>query len=118
MKYTGLRGFYARARNFIQFRAKTDKIYLLFFQKKKKSEGFVCYTDYINLIKKGGNNVKITLDLDTCEIIVPKNFFKNIEKENDIIKKAKGEPVPPVERLKNAFNTAISDTDKYLHVKG
>jgi len=96
----------------------TKFIYYFSKKKKKKSEGFVCYTDYINLIKKGGNNVKITLDLDTCEIIVPKNFFKNIEKENDIIKKAKGEPVPPVERLKNAFNTAISDTDKYLHVKG
>jgi len=100
------------------FAPKPTKFIYYFSKKKKKSEGFVCYTDYINLIKKGGNNVKITLDLDTCEIIVPKNFFKNIEKENDIIKKAKGEPVPPVERLKNAFNTAISDTDKYLHVKG
>lgn len=100
------------------FAPKTDKIYLLFFQKKKKARVLYAILTTPIYIKKGGNNVKITLDLDTCEIVVPKNFFKNIEKENDIIKKNHGTPVSPVDRIKNSFNTAIEDTDKYLHVKG
>lgn len=61
--------------------------------------------------------MKITLDLDTCEITVPKNFFINIEKENDIITSHGGKAATPIERIKKAFNTAIEKTDKYLHVK-
>lgn len=61
--------------------------------------------------------MKITLDLETCEITVPKNFFTNIEKENDIITNHGGTAVKPVDRIKKAFNIAIEDTDKYLHVK-
>ena len=61
--------------------------------------------------------MKITLDLETCEITVPKNFFINIEKENDIITSHGGTAVKPVDRIKRAFNTAIEETDKYLHVK-
>ncbi len=61
--------------------------------------------------------MKITLDLDTCEIVVPKNFFKNIDKENDIIIKANGTPIAPVDRIKKAFETAIGNTDKYLKTK-
>lgn len=61
--------------------------------------------------------MKITLDLETCEIIVPKNFFAKIDKENEIIKRHNGEAVSPVDRIKKAFNTAIEDTDKYLHTK-
>lgn len=61
--------------------------------------------------------MKITLDLETNEIIVPKNFFTKIEKENDIIVKAHGNPIAPVDRIKNAFAEAMSNTDKYLHTK-
>ena len=61
--------------------------------------------------------MKITLDLETKDITVPKNFFKIIEKENDVIKAYNGEPVSPVDRIKNAFNEAMADTDRHLHVK-
>ena len=61
--------------------------------------------------------MKITLDLETCEITVPKNFFEKIEKENEVITKHGGTAVKPVERIKNAFNTAMDNTDKYLHTK-
>jgi hypothetical protein len=61
--------------------------------------------------------MKITLDLDTCEIVVPKNFFEKIEKENELIAKHEGTPVKPIDRIKKAFNTAMENTDKYLHTK-
>jgi hypothetical protein len=61
--------------------------------------------------------MKITLDLETSEIIVPKNFFTKIDKENEVIAKHGGTPVKPVDRIKAAFEKAVSDTDKYLHVK-
>ena len=61
--------------------------------------------------------MKITLDLETCEIIVPKNFFAKVEKENEIIVKHNGEAVSATERIKKAFETAMSNTDKYLRTK-
>lgn len=61
--------------------------------------------------------MKITLDLDTNEIIVPKNFFKNIDKQNELIVKMGGAKISGVELIKKSFETAMSDTDKYLHVK-
>ena len=61
--------------------------------------------------------MKITLDLDTNVITVPKNFFDKIAKENEVITKHGGTAVTPVERVKAAFNTAMSDTDKYLVTK-
>ena len=61
--------------------------------------------------------MKITLDLETCEIIVPKNFFQKVEKENDVITKHGGTAVSPTERIKAAFNKAMENTDKYLHTK-
>lgn len=61
--------------------------------------------------------MKITLDLETCEIVVPKNFFEKIEKENEVITKHGGTAVKPVDRIKNAFDTAMENTDKYLHTK-
>lgn len=61
--------------------------------------------------------MKITLDLDTSEITVPKNFFAKIEKENEVITNHGGNAVSPVDRIKNAFNKAMENTDKYLHTK-
>jgi hypothetical protein len=61
--------------------------------------------------------MKITLDLETNEITVPKNFFKVYEKQNDTIKKMGGEPIKPMEVIKKSFEIAMGDTDKYLHTK-
>lgn len=61
--------------------------------------------------------MKVVLDIDSCEITVPANFFVNIQKQNDLIAAHDGTPVPPMEVIKNAFNTAMKDTDKYVHVK-
>ena len=61
--------------------------------------------------------MKVSLDLKTNEITVPKSFFEAIDKENDIIKAHGGTPVSPVERIKAAFETAIGDTDKYLKTR-
>lgn len=61
--------------------------------------------------------MKITLDLETCEIVVPKNFFAKIEKENAVIEKHGGKSIGAVDRIKEAFNTAMSNTDKYLRTK-
>lgn len=61
--------------------------------------------------------MKITLDLATNEIIVPKNFFKNIDKQNETIIKMGGEPIKGMELIRKSFEIAMSDTDKHLHVK-
>lgn len=61
--------------------------------------------------------MRISLDLDTNEIIVPKNFFKEIEKQNDMIVKMGGEPIKPVDLIKKSFEVAMSNTDKNLHVR-
>lgn len=61
--------------------------------------------------------MKVTLDLDTSIMVVPKNFFDKITKENDVITAHGGQAVSPVDRIKNAFAKTMSDTDKYLVVK-
>lgn len=61
--------------------------------------------------------MKITLDLDTNEIQVPKNFFRDIDKQNEIILKMGGQKINGIDLIKKSFETAMSDTDKYLHVK-
>ena len=67
--------------------------------------------------RKEQMQMKITLDLETCDITVPKNFFKNIEKQNDLIAKHGGTPVKPMDVIRNSFATAMENTDKYVHVK-
>lgn len=62
--------------------------------------------------------MRVNLDLETNEIIVPKNFFKEIEKQNDLIKKMGGEPIKPTELIRKSFEIALADTDKYLHIRG
>ena len=57
--------------------------------------------------------MKITLDLETCDITVP----KNIEKQNDLIAKHGGTPVKPMDVIRNSFATAMENTDKHVHVK-
>lgn len=60
--------------------------------------------------------MRITLDLDTNEIIVPKNFFKDIERQNALIEKAGGSPIKGIDLIKKSFDIAMSNTDKFLHV--
>lgn len=61
--------------------------------------------------------MKVVLDTETSEITVPANFFRNIEKQNDLISNHGGTPVKPMDVLRNAFDKAMADTDKYVHVK-
>lgn len=61
--------------------------------------------------------MRITLDLETNELFVPKNFFRNIEKQNTTIEKMGGAPIKATDLIVKSFETAMSDTDKYLHVK-
>lgn len=61
--------------------------------------------------------MRVTLDLDTNEITVPKNFFSTIDKQNELIMKMGGEKVKPMELIKKSFEIAMSDTDKYLKTR-
>lgn len=61
--------------------------------------------------------MKITLDLDTNEIIVPKNFFKDIDRQNELIKKTGGTTIKGTDLIRKSFEIAMADTDKYLHVR-
>lgn len=61
--------------------------------------------------------MKVTLDLDTNIITVPKNFFSIIDKQNELITKMGGEKVKPMELIKKSFEIAMSDTDKYLQTR-
>ena len=61
--------------------------------------------------------MKVTLDLDTNVVTVPKNFFKNIEKQNELITKMGGQPIKATDLIRKSFDVAMADTDKYLRVK-
>ena len=47
--------------------------------------------------------MKITLDLDTNEIVVPKNFFKNIDKQNETIVKMGGQKISGIDLIKKSI---------------
>lgn len=61
--------------------------------------------------------MKVTIDLTTNVLTVPKTFFDNIAKENEIIKNAGGTPIEAKDRILKAVNTALENTDKYLKTK-
>ena len=61
--------------------------------------------------------MRITLDLETNEIILPKKYFTEIEKQNDLIAKMGGEKVKPMELIKKSYEIAMSDTDKYVKTR-
>lgn len=71
--------------------------------------------DNFNFRRK--TRMKITLDLETKEIIVPKNFFTVIQKQNELISENGGKPVKPMDVIRKAFNAALDNSDKYVHVK-
>lgn len=51
------------------------------------------------------------------KLLSPKNFFKEIEKRNEMIVKMGGEAIKPLELIKKSFDVAMSNTDKNLHVR-
>lgn len=61
--------------------------------------------------------MRINLDLETNEIIVPKNFFKELDRQNDMIKKMGGTAIKPADLIKASMEIALADTDKYLHTR-
>ena len=61
--------------------------------------------------------MKITLDLDTNEITLPKNYFANIDKQNELIRKMGGEPIKPMDLIKKSCEVAMNDTDKYVKTR-
>lgn len=62
--------------------------------------------------------MRISLDLNTNEITLPKNYFAEIEKQNDLIAKMGGEKVNAMDLIKKSFEIAMSDTDKYVKTRG
>ena len=63
------------------------------------------------------SSLKITLDLETCEITAPKNFFEYFSKQNEMITKMGGTAIKPMEVIEKAFATAMADTDKYFKTR-
>jgi hypothetical protein len=61
--------------------------------------------------------MKVTLDLETNIITVPKMFFEKVAKENKIITDNGGTAVSPVDRIKKSFEIALADTDSYIVTK-
>ena len=53
--------------------------------------------------------MKITLDLETNKITVPKNFFDYYEKQNQMIAKLDGELIDPMEVIQRSFQIAMSN---------
>ena len=58
--------------------------------------------------------MRVTIDLERDIIIVPDNFLKKIADENEKLEKYGAKPVKPLDRIKNSFNIAMSDTDRRL----
>jgi hypothetical protein len=58
--------------------------------------------------------MKITLDTDKKYIIVPDNFFAQMEKLNAFRRENGVIEVKPMEYIRECFEKAMSDTDKYL----
>ena len=78
---------------------KVERCIFVYVERRKSANFFIS--------RKEEQKMKIALDLDTCEITVPTNFFVNIQKQNELIAAHDGTPVPPMEVIKNAFNTAM-----------
>ena len=58
--------------------------------------------------------MKITIDTDKKYVIVPDNFFDKIEELNAFRRENNVPEVKPMEYIRECFEKAMSDTDKYL----
>ena len=59
-------------------------------------------------------SMKITFDLETNEIVAPKNFFEYFAKQNEMLKRMSpdAKEIKPIEFVKTAFVAAIENSDK------
>ena len=58
--------------------------------------------------------MRVTIDLEREIVIIPDNFFKKIAEDNERLQRFKATPISGVDRIKNAFNKAMADTDNRL----
>lgn len=58
--------------------------------------------------------MRVTIDLEREIIIIPDNFFKKIKEDNERLEKFGAPPVSGLDRIKSAFEKAMSDTDNRL----
>ena len=58
--------------------------------------------------------MRVTIDLEREIVIIPDNFFVRIREDNKRVEKFGGTPVSGLDRIKSAFNKAMSDTDNRL----
>lgn len=61
--------------------------------------------------------MKITLVQGLMKSSCRKTSFKDIDKQNEMIEKVGGTRISGIELIKKSFEKAMSDTDKYLHVR-
>ena len=58
--------------------------------------------------------MRVTIDLERDIIIIPDNFFVKIKADNERLAKYGATPVSGLDRIKKAYETAMSDTDNRL----
>ena len=58
--------------------------------------------------------MRVTIDLEREIVIIPDNFFVKIKADNERLEKFAAPPVAGIDRIKNAFEKAMSDTDNRL----
>ena len=58
--------------------------------------------------------MRVTIDLEREIVIIPDNFFVKIKADNERLEKFGANPVAGIDRIKNAFEKAMSDTDNRL----
>lgn len=61
--------------------------------------------------------MRITIDTDENIIIVPDNYFEKLQKINETITAAGGNPYTPQSYIQRSFDVAINDTDNRLKRK-
>ena len=58
--------------------------------------------------------MRVTSDLEREIVNIPDNFFVKIKADNERLEKFGATPVAGIDRIKNAFEKAMSDTDNRL----
>lgn len=57
--------------------------------------------------------MKISLDIDTYEFTIPYEFFEKLNADNEFIEKHNGTPISVEERIRIAFDIALSKKKTY-----
>ena len=58
--------------------------------------------------------MRVTIDLEREIVIIPDNFFKKIAEDNERLERFGATPISGVDRIKKAFEKAMSETDNRL----